>query len=219
MANRLPQRSAPMSINGGSQPHPNEAGLSQSCPPIKPSHIFKVPAREPEPFNLPQSISEHEELSFSQPVPMNSSNNEDDNADEEGPGRSFIRTEGFENISAEEFNSNQQERDVFLSQSCPTWGSMELPDFPPRSAKEEVQVAPPEVEESVGATEISFAKLSFQNLAEMGRSPTIFESLKFVSATDLHPPELMEEVDEGDSTVQEADEADDVPFDMDDDAQ
>eukprot|EP00656_Telonema_subtile_P012045 TRINITY_DN16039_c0_g1_i2.p1 TRINITY_DN16039_c0_g1~~TRINITY_DN16039_c0_g1_i2.p1 ORF type:complete len:190 (+),score=34.12 TRINITY_DN16039_c0_g1_i2:132-701(+) len=181
----------------------------RSCPPLKPMPLFKVPQKEPEPFALPCSINENEELDFSaKPVV------DDMDDEEEGPGRSFIRNSGFENISAEEFNSNVQDRETFLSQSCPTWGSMALPDFPARPPAQ-AEAAP--AEDNVEAAEVRFRGLSFENMAELGRSPTIFESLKF--ATD---PNFVEEeaapCDEQTASVAADDVDDDLDmgFEMDD---
>lgn len=182
---------------------------------------YAIPTNDPEPLNLPQSINENEELDFSTP-PMAAAPGEDE---DEGPGRSFIRNEGFENISAEEFKSTVKEREMFLSQSCPTWtADFTLPDFPPRPPRPEAHsTAPEEDSEEVAATEIKFAKLSFEefsdNLADLGRSPTIFESLKFVGSADVSAISSIPEEEEGatDAPVQETDALDDeLGFEMDD---
>jgi len=215
---RFSKRSAPMTI-GGQQASQPDHNLSQSCPPLKPIHSFKMPAKEPPAFALPQSINENEELDFS----LCQDGNEDMDGDDEGPGRSFIRNSGFENISAEEFNSNVTERETFLSQSCPTWGSMFLPDFPAREPKPDVAPAEAAAPADVQATEVHFSKLSFDqysdNMADLGRSPTIFESLKFASV-EVKP--LKEEEEEAtvepSANAETADPLDDLDmgFEMDD---
>lgn len=216
-----PKRSAPMSI-GGNNTNNSELGLSQSCP-LKPMKLFKIPTAMPSDFALPKSISEHEPLNMSgvaQPVPV--SIVEDDlfesgKVDEEGPGRSFIRAEGFENISAEEFNSNVKERATFLSQSCPgpNWGDMTvLQDFPPRPKRNQEEVAAP----AEADLQVQFSKLGFdefaENLSELGRSPTIFESLKFVSV-GLPEEEQDPEVENEGAEQETLDEEPDLDFAMD----
>lgn len=217
-----PKRSAPMSIGGntndrgGPQGNASEAGLSQSCP-LKPMKLFKIPTNEPEPFALPQSINENEELlpESSAPCNIDLDDNDADTADE-GPGRSFIRGEGFENISAAEFNSNVKERATFLSQSCPgpSWGDMGvmLRDFPPRQPRAQVQEeASASAAEEVHQAETQFAKLNLEadNLSELGRSPTIFESISCATVTAIEEEE--EDVETICNPKPEGDTIDDEP--------
>lgn len=212
-----PKRSAPMSINGNSNNNASDSGvpLSQSCP-LKPMRLSKVPPNEPEPFNLPASISEHP--SFDE-GPDGDGFDLVDNGDELyeydehetpdcGPARSLIRNTwqmpdaeaAPVEISAEEFNTSQG-RDMFLSQSCPTWGSLSY--FPARPSAntadklDEVGASEPEYQEEVAVVEepvaVKLSKMSFESLSDnlecMGRSPTIFESLRFGPGISGVPPE------------------------------
>jgi len=124
-------------------------------------------------------------------------------AEDMAPARSLIRnnwempTNDAEagpaaDISAEEFGTNGQARAMFLSQSCPTWGAG-FSSFPARadtSNASEAEAADSDATDaaylsSVDETievEAKLSKMSFESISDMdavGRSPTIFESLRF----------------------------------------
>jgi hypothetical protein len=199
-----------MSING--QPsnlssQGNNVGiLSQSCP-IKPMKMFKLPVNDPDEFILPASVKE--QASFDEGPEDNwGLDNQnlvegddlyDDAEEDVAPARSLIRNNWQTNdaeagpavdISAEEFGTNGQARAMFLSQSCPTWGTGFFAERPITKYASEAEGADSNpadaeyldpVDETV-EVEAKLSKMSFESIPDMdalGRSPTIFESLRF----------------------------------------
>jgi len=143
--------------------------LSQSLPnPVKPKSIARAAPLDPPILELPQS-SPAEGLAVDEEV-----------------GRTLIRYTA--DISAEEFSCSPAERQVYLSQSCPTWGAqlgmvrggdpMDL-----GGGAEEEPAAP-------GAMAIKGGrKSSFEGAGDLigaegiiAASPTIFESFKMFPA-------------------------------------
>jgi len=240
-----------MSIGGGQSSYQssNAGVLSQSCP-IKPMKMFKLPTNEPDEFILPASVKE--KASFDETAEDNWALDQDcvegddlyeDSAADQAPARSLIRNNWQTNdaearptvdISADEFGKNNNARAIFLSQSCPTWGTLSFPERPDSTASaadkapQEDSSDPAYLDPVLESEEILAAKLSkmsFESVSDMdaiGRSPTIFESLRHCGGleegepletiAETIPPEL-EEPEVTSSPAQDDD--DELGFQMD----
>lgn len=135
--------------------------LSQSLP-CKPRSLARTsPELEPPPLELPKSSPAHDPIIDGE------------------RGRTLIRynTE----ITAEEFSSSPAEREVYLSQSCPNWGTFQMPE-----ARIDFGLQPKE-ETAPGAVAVPGHGVVEQSAeAEaIGKSPTILESFKMYNATGM----------------------------------
>jgi len=142
----------------------NVSLLSQSLP-CKPRSLARIVPNEmePPPLELPEATPP-----ASDPI-----------LSEDAGGRTLIRFSAV--ITAEEFGSSPAQREVYLSQSCPTWSTFQMPsttvDFAPR-------VAPAE-EATPGAMAVP-GNMAVESVVEsegiIGASPTILESFKMYNA-------------------------------------
>jgi len=97
--------------------------------------------------------------------------------------RSLIRLPDAAEITAEEFSSTPAQRETYLSQSCPSWSTFQMP----RQAQ--AALAPIEMPEepNEGAVAVP-GHAAVENLIEaevgiIGKSPTILESFKMYNAS------------------------------------
>jgi len=151
-------RSAAIAIGGRQGAAPADMCISQSLPCKPRSLAVASPAMEPPPFELPKSSPAETLLDI----------------DEE---RSLIRLKTAEDISAEEFSSTPAQREMYLSASCPSWSTFQLPKVAQAAPKFEVPEEPAE-----GAVAVP-GHAAVENLIEaevgiIGKSPTILESFK-----------------------------------------
>lgn len=140
--------------------------LSQSLPlPVKPKSLARSAALDPPPLELPQSSPAECGLEVDQEV-----------------GRTLIRYTA--DISAAEFSCSPAERQTYLSQSCPTWGTqLSLVGADPHEL-----AGLPEADEPPAPGAMAVPKGDRKSSFEAGdlisaegiiaASPTIFESFK-----------------------------------------
>jgi len=140
--------------------------MSQSLP-CKPRSLARAsPALEPPPLELPKTS------------PC-------DPFEDSEKGRTLIRYSA--EISAAEFSCSPKERQQFLSQSCPNWGTFHLPQEAEACWKQEshepktagAMDVPQERSSSFGKEDFSEAEVT------IGKSPTILESFKMYTTGAL----------------------------------
>jgi len=176
------RRSAAIAIGGRKEGDSFDvSALSQSLP-CKPGSLAReapVGKDEPPPLELPSSVPSHDPI-------------------DEERGRTLIRFNA--NIEAEEFSCTPAQREVFLSQSCPTWSTFDMPGrVDPSQWKEEAaeEAAPaPGAMAVPGSTNVESVIEADVNI--IGRSPTILESFKMYNGSSLDEPEVskLEEISE-----------------------
>lgn len=178
------RRSAAIAIGGRKGDAFDVSALSQSLP-CKPGSLAKaapVGKDEPPPLELPSSVPNHDPI-------------------DEERGRTLIRFTA--EIEAEEFSCSPAQREVYLSQSCPNWGTFQMPGAgkadPAPQWKEEAPAEPaPGAMAVPGHTAVESLIEADVNI--IGRSPTILESFKMYNGSGDEPEvskldEISEEVE------------------------